>query len=101
MEKNLDRSITLSFDQRASIKFESFNLQHGNDNNSCSYDWLAVYDGDSSDSAMIGSKRCGNDIPSPVNSSRYSLTLVFHIDDTGSKYNIGFNITTNKGKPHA
>ena len=94
---NLDCAVTLNFDQRVSIKFETFDMQR-NTNNSCSYDWLAVYDGDSSYSPMKGSKLCGYDIPRPVSSTRYSLTLVFHSDDTTSTYKQGFKIITDRGK---
>ena len=58
----------------------------------CNDDWLEVHDGDSSDSPLIGSKLCGYDIPSPMNSSGDSMTLVFHSDDYSSYR--GFKIMT-------
>ena len=94
---NPNCQVTLIFDERVSIEFESFDIQGNTVENSCNYDWLQVHDGNSSDSETINSKICGYDTPSPMNSSRHSLTLVFH-SNSSEKTHSGFNIMTHQGK---
>ena len=86
---NLDCQVTITFKDKVSIVFDNFNVEY---DSSCDYDWLNVHDGDSSGSKLISSKLCGDDIPSPMNSTGNSMTLVFHSDD---HYNYkGFEIMT-------
>ena len=85
--------MTVTFEGKVSIVFEDFEVGYDGD---CRANWLAVHDGDSSDSPWIGSKLCGNDIPSPMNSTGDSMTLVFHSDDYPS-YDSGFKIMTRQG----
>ena len=72
--------LTISFeeDQRVLIEFESFDTEMIHDN--C-FDYLNVHDGNSSSSNLIRSQLCGDTIPSPINSSGNSLTLIFNTDD--------------------
>ena len=87
---NLDCQVTITFEGRVSIEFEDFNLgPHG-----CN-DWLKVYDGNNTDSKMIGQTLCnqkwGPNI-GPMQSSGDSMTLLFHSD--GDKSYRGFKILT-------
>ena len=86
---------TLTSDSSVRLKFEDFNLD---DDDSCKIDWLEVRDGNSSDSEMIGSKLCGNDIPDEVTSTGKSLTLIFQSNDYFNSLDTGFQITASSGK---
>lgn len=86
---NLDCQVTLAFPERVSIAFKAFDVGLH-----C-YDWLEVIDGNSSDSELIGSKLCGSDIPTPIQSNKNSLTLVFH--SSGSKNYKGFELEARQG----
>ena len=67
---------TITFPHKVSIVFEDFDVGYHSD---CSDDWLVVRDGDQSDSDLI-EKLCGDDIPSPLESTGNSLTLIFNTD---------------------
>ena len=92
---HLDCQVTLKFEQRVSIVFEDFSVygSSGYCDDYYRYSWLEVHDGENSDSPLIGEKLCGPlpkspNIPSPMESSGNSMTLVFHSDyyiDTGFK----------------
>lgn len=57
---DLTCQVTLYFDTRVSIEFESFWLTYpDHDTQTCDYDWLDVHDGNSSNSELIGSRLCG------------------------------------------
>ena len=88
---NLDCQVTIIFEDRVSIVFEYFDLgPHG-----CN-DWLKVYDGNNTDSKMIGQTLCNRElsrlIPMRMNSSGNSMTLLFHSD--GDESYTGFRIVT-------
>ena len=86
--------VTLTFTEKVSIRFEDFSVLYSNN---CSYDWLEVRDGNSSNSTMIGDKLCGSDIPDPMKSTGNSITLVFKSDNDGSGDG-GFKIIADLGK---
>ena len=81
---NLSCQVTLSFDDRVSIEFESFDLSYRSVvNHTCDIDWLEVYDGNSSNSDLIRPRTCGSyfDIcgekDNHLESTGKSMTLVF------------------------
>ena len=98
----LDCQVTLTFETRVEIVFEDFELEKGLEPDDpsmpedCKFDWLEVHDGVENGSDLIGEKLCGNSIPSPIESSGNSLTLVFHSD--GGLNKKGFKIKTYQGK---
>ena len=98
-DEELTCEVTLSFAKRVSIQFQSFDIQSGTDGKSCNYDWLEVHDGDSSesDSSPLVAQLCGYDIPDPLNSTGFSLTLLLHSDNNLSN-NTGFKIIADTGK---
>ena len=75
--ENLHCEVTIKYEERVSIVFEDFEVHK---TKSCNADWLKVYDGDSSDSKMIGRKLCGQRKPKPMESTGNSMTLVFRSD---------------------
>ena len=86
-DDNISCQLTLTFDVKVSIEFETFYTD--------SSDHLEVRDGDSSSSRLIGTVD-GPDTPSPMESTGRSMTLVF-----SSNYNYGysgFRIIANEGK---
>lgn len=61
------------------VVFESFELE---DHDNCAYDWLKIYDGESTSAPQIGSAYCGTDSPGTVTAANGAgaLTFVFHSD---------------------
>ena len=77
-----------------SITLEEFDVES---NSACSWDYLAVYDGDSTSSPLIGSKLCGTSHNgTTIQSTGNTMTLHFHTD--GSVIRRGFKIYANSGK---
>ncbi|XP_034025114.1 cubilin [Thalassophryne amazonica] len=60
------------------LSFSEFHLESSS---GCSYDYLAVYDGDSSTAAQLA-RLCGSDLPSPVNSSGSELYVKLRTDSS-------------------
>ena len=90
----LNCQVTLEFGGKVSIVFEDFDVLDNGVKHDCYYNWLEVYDGNSSESNMIGEKLCGRTNPSPLQSTGDSMTLVFR-----TKYNSsyrGFKIISNE-----
>jgi hypothetical protein len=75
-----DAQITIAPTGAATVNlnFNSFSIEAGA-NNSCNYDYLEIYDGPTTGSALIA-KYCDNNIPTSVNSTGGSITLLFHSD---------------------
>ena len=105
---NLSCQVTLSFDDRVSIEFESFDLSYRNlFTETCEEDWLEIHDGNSSKSDLIRPRTCGRyfDIcgekDNHLESTGKSMTLVFHSQyvihrvRTGAQ---GFKIMANQGR---
>jgi len=92
----LDCQVTVNFQEKVSIVFEDFDTSAADEDCSSVFsDWLEVHDGDNSDSELIGKRLCGDDIPSPRESTGDSITLVFHTDYKNRHYyHKGFKIIT-------
>ena len=60
------------------VVFESFSVEEDSD---CSYDWLKIYDGESTSDDLIGTY-CGNDSPGTITATNDegALTFEFHSD---------------------
>ena len=91
---NLDCQVTIIFEERVSIVFEDFYLGSHDCN-----DWLKVYDGNNTDSKMIGQTLCNPwksggsfRFSQRMQSSGNSMTLLFHSD--GDESHTGFRIVT-------
>ena len=97
-ENNKDCITTIRFaaGEVVNITFEAFNVETDED---CSYDYLAVFDGNSTSSSMIGSKLCGSSLSgTTLQSTGNTMTLYFHTDD-GQTRN-GFKLHASSGKIH-
>ena len=79
--------------QRISVQFLAFDIEP---HSACTWDWLEIRDGASTNSPLLGSKLCGNTNPDPIESTANTLTLVFHSD--GSVVRTGFMIKAELGK---
>ena len=91
-ENFCDSQLTINFEQRIILQFESFDIEH---QVPCILDWLEVSDEGSSDDNLTGTKMCGSSIPDPIVSFGNSLKLTFHSDDSvGLK---GFKIKADLG----
>ncbi|KAH9512215.1 Dorsal-ventral patterning tolloid-like protein 1 [Bulinus truncatus] len=66
---------------KVEIDFEFFNLESQAD---CQYDYVAIYDGDSDNSTLLG-VHCGRSVPLRIVSSKNTLFLVFMTDNTINK----------------
>ena len=98
--KNKDCRVTIRFatDHMVAIRFEKFDVEHNRTN--CGFDYLAVHDGDSTGSPMIGSKLCGTSpLGTTLQSTGNVMTLHFHSDGFGGKYG-GFKIYAEEGKKY-
>ena len=93
-----DCQVTIRFaaDQIVSITLESFDVES---HSTCAYDYLAVHDGDSTCSNLIGPKLCGTDHAGlTIRSTGNTMTLHFHAD--GIVRRSGFKINVNSGKKY-
>ncbi len=65
-------------DSMIKIEFTLFNIEYEDD---CNYDWLKIYNGESTSSQLIG-KYCGNNSPGTViaSNNEAALTFEFHSD---------------------
>ena len=87
---NLDCQVVFTFENRISIEFKEFNL-----GGTYVDDWLKVYDGNSTESDLIGKKLNGKYLPHPIESTGTSMTLHFN---TGSySHGKGFKIVAYQG----
>lgn len=102
---NLDCEMTIRFSESTKVliefdpTFEIEYISHGCNGvycNGCSYDYLEVYDGPSTDSPLGGSRICGSSAPAPIQSTGNSMKLIFHTDSSETK--TGFKITASAGK---
>ena len=89
-----DSQLTINFDGRISLYFESFDVEYLDDN--CVLDWLEIRDGKSVDDDRIGAKLCGSNIPGLITSTGKYLKLIFHSDDSNNYK--GFKIQAQLGK---
>ncbi|BES95605.1 calcium ion Hypothetical protein [Nesidiocoris tenuis] len=80
---NCEWRIAMPGRDRIRLEFSSFRLEFQSD---CAYDYLAVYDGPSTDDKLLG-RWCGTDGPTkPIISSTNSVTVVF---DSDASFNEG------------
>ena len=80
--------ITFATNAIVSLTFEDFNVES---HSSCSWDYLAVHDGNSINSPIIGSRLCGTSpAGTTMNSTGSSMTLHFVSDSTQTR--TGFKI---------
>ncbi|XP_053714419.1 cubilin isoform X1 [Synchiropus splendidus] len=88
-EKRMDCTwiIEMPINQVINLTFNSFNLENSG---SCRYDYVKIYDGDSTSFPLVG-KFCGNTIPAFILSGGNFLTIQF-ITDSSVEY-AGFNAT--------
>lgn len=63
------------------VEFQSFNIE---DHSSCDYDWLKIYDGESTSAPQIGGTYCGTDSPGTVIAENGSGALTFEFHSDGS-----------------
>ena len=94
----LDCQVTIRFaaDQVVSITLEAFNVES---HSTCVWDYLAVHDGDSTSSNLIGSKLCRTDhVGSTIKSTGNTMTLHFHTDSSETRS--GFKINVISGKKY-
>ena len=65
------------------VNFLSFDVE---DNATCNYDWLKIYDGNSASATLIGTF-CGTNSPGTVEATNSlgALTFVFHSDNTETR----------------
>ena len=95
-DKDCQTTIRFAAGEVVNITFETFNVETDED---CSYDYLAVFDGNSTSSAMIGSKLCGSSLSgTTLQSTGNTMTLYFHTDDVQTR--TGFKIYAYSGKIH-
>ena len=85
--------VTFPQGQRIYVEFNAFNIES---HSRCVYDWLEIYDGDSTSANLLSSRMCGDQIPSPLTSSGNTLFIKFHTD--GSVQRSGFQLTVTVGK---
>ena len=92
---NQDCTAIVSFPQGENIivRFNSFNIEsHGR----CAYDWLEIYDGNSSSRKLLTNRMCGDQIPAVLISRGNSLFIKFHTDVAGQRS--GFRLKVSIGK---
>ncbi|MCD4773149.1 MAG: T9SS type A sorting domain-containing protein [Bacteroidales bacterium] len=70
-------------DSMIKIEFTFFDIEY---DNNCNYDWLKIYNGESTSAPLIG-KYCGNNSPETVlaSNSEGALTFEFHSDQDVNK----------------
>ena len=98
-DNNLDCQVTIRFAESPAvlIEFEQpFSIESSG--NRCPWDYLEVHDGPSASSSLIGPKLCGNldPVPTPIQSTGNSMTLVFHTDSSVTRS--GFRIRATSGE---
>ena len=94
--KDCQTTIRFAVGQIVNITFEAFDVEH---NSACSWDYLKIYDGDTStNSPIIGSKLCGigTHVGTTIQSTGNAMTILFHTDSVVTKR--GFKILANVGK---
>jgi len=72
-------TFTPATDEFLTVEFLSFDVEN---HASCEYDWLKIYDGESTSADLIG-KYCGTDSPGTISATNSSgaLTFQFHSDN--------------------
>ena len=88
-DKNCQITIKFDASQMVLITIEDFSVEFGDP--SCPYDYLAIFDGDTTTSSMIGQRLCGERLNvTTYQSTGNAMTLQFHTD--ASETRKGFKI---------
>ena len=87
---NMDCEVSIIFEstQRVGLNFDTFETET---NRECA-DWLMIFDGNSSNSPLLGSKYCGASNFGSIESSGKYMHLSFHSDEIITKS--GFKLNT-------
>ena len=85
---DMDCEISIMFEstQRVGVDFDLFDIETG-----CA-DWLKIFDGNGSNTSLLGSKYCGDSRLGYVESSGSSIHLNFYSDSSVTKS--GFKLNT-------
>lgn len=86
-----DEDFTMTFlpansGNKIEAEFTSFNVE---DESSCDYDWLKIYDGTSTSSTLIG-KYCGTSGPGTITATNADGALTFQFHSDGSVTELGW-----------
>ncbi|XP_028390640.1 tolloid-like protein 2 [Dendronephthya gigantea] len=93
---SIDCNWTISYTNgsRILLTFSSFSLES---HSLCNYDYLDVYDGDSSYAKKLG-RYCGSQLPQSIISSGSHLFIAFHSDGSQQKQGFVLNFTNKFGE---
>ena len=93
--KDCQTTIRFAVDQIVTVTFEAFAVEA---HSTCAWDYLAIYDGDSTNSPMIGSKLCGigTHVGTTIQATGNAMTILFHTDNVVRES--GFKLVANAGK---
>ncbi|XP_078660156.1 procollagen C-endopeptidase enhancer 1-like [Branchiostoma floridae x Branchiostoma belcheri] len=78
------------------LDFTAFDLESGG--SSCSYDYVAIYDGADTSAPLVG-KFCGNEIPAPMHSHTNVMTVRFVTDRSVTETGFTLVYTTTDQHP--
>jgi PKD repeat protein len=71
----------------AEVAFQSFDVE---EHDNCSYDWLKIYDGETTSAPQIGEAYCGNNSPGTVTAANAAGALTFEFHSDGSVTGAGW-----------
>ena len=80
----------------ACCRFEEFDIE-ASSNGNCEYDYVAFYDGPSTNSRLIG-RYCGVTVPDPITTRTNQLTVNFKTDESVAKGGFMAIFTETHGK---
>ena len=66
---------------KVQLRFSDFDLER---DSKCSYDYLAVFDGDNKASPLL-EKFCGSTVPRAINSTQQNMRIVFKSDHSDTR----------------
>ncbi|XP_074652971.1 cubilin-like [Tubulanus polymorphus] len=75
---NCTWSITVAEDRVVKLSFKKFGLET---HSSCRFDYMVVFDGNSTDAPLLG-KYCGKEIPTPIQTTGRSMLVKFASDNS-------------------
>ena len=96
-DRNIDCQVTIRYgaNETVVITFSAFNVGYDRDSD-CSFGFLAILDGDSTDSPLIGSKLCGTS-PSGTTIRSTGNAMTFHFQSGSFFTKTGFRLYANAG----
>ena len=93
--KDCQLKIRFSPNQKVSIKFDAFDVEP---HSTCQYDFLAIYDGETTDSPILATKFCGaNSAGTSLQSTGNTMTLHFHTDSSVTKSGFKIKVSISSG----